>query len=97
MHPIASLDVFRIIYYAGSPITEYMQSHMGRWKRSPFSITHSLLIIFVETRRSDARKQLLCNFQVLSGSEGCTSCCKDLVQDVNTIPNELSDIFPLEY
>jgi hypothetical protein len=100
MHPTASLDVFKIIhaYYAGSPIQ--LNTCQVTWDvgRDPLLYnTNTDFLYLLKHGEAMPAKQLLCNFHVLSGSEGCTSFCKDLVQDVKIIPNELSEIFPLEY
>jgi len=99
MHRTASADVFKIIYYAGSPIHPIHAKSHGTFEDIPLLYNTNTVFLSYLLKHGEAMpaKQLLCNFQLLSGSEGCTSCCKDSVQDANTIPNELSKIFPLEY
>jgi hypothetical protein len=99
MHPTASLGDFKIIYYAGSPIHRIHAKSHGTLEEIALLYNTNTVFLSYLLKHSEAMpaKQLLCNFEVLSGSEWCTSCYKDLVQDVNTIPNDLSDIFPLEY
>jgi len=99
MHRTASADVFKIIYYAGSPIHPIHAKSHETYEEIPLLYNTNTVFLSYLLKHGEAMpaKQLLCNFQLLSGSEGCISCCKDFVQDVNTIPNELSEIFPLEY